>query len=95
MNKLIRPGWWQRWKLTLNLPRSLWLTWKLIQDKQVAGRLKIMYLGLGLGYLLFPFDLVVDALPVAGQVDDLAVLIFLLNRFLASVPPDILRKYQT
>lgn len=52
-------------------------------------RLAKILLGLAVGYFLSPIDLIPDAIPVLGQLDDLLVvpgLVFIALRF---VPPKV------
>ena len=46
-------------------------------------------LALALGYLLLPFDLVPDFLPVVGQLDDLVIVPGLIWLALRLIPPDV------
>ena len=45
-----------------------------------------------LGYLISPLDVVPDAIPIAGLSDDLAVLIYVLNRIWGDVSEDVKAK---
>ena len=51
------------------LPDCVLLFKRLLRDDRVPRRAKVM-LGLLVPYLLMPFDLVPDFIPVAGQLDD-------------------------
>jgi uncharacterized membrane protein YkvA (DUF1232 family) len=51
------------------LPDCIVLFKRLLRDKRVSRRAKVV-LGLLVPYLLMPFDLVPDFIPVAGQLDD-------------------------
>jgi uncharacterized membrane protein YkvA (DUF1232 family) len=55
------------------LPDCILLFKRLLRDDRVPRRAKVV-LGLLVPYLLMPFDLVPDFIPVAGQLDD-AVLV--------------------
>jgi uncharacterized membrane protein YkvA (DUF1232 family) len=55
------------------LPDCIVLFKSLLRDDRVPRRAKVV-LGLLVPYLLMPFDLVPDFIPVAGQLDD-AVLV--------------------
>jgi uncharacterized membrane protein YkvA (DUF1232 family) len=55
------------------LPDCIVLFKRLLRDDRVPRRAKVV-LGLLVPYLLMPFDLVPDFIPVAGQLDD-AVLV--------------------
>lgn len=70
---------------------DLWLTarlaWRLFMDDQVPIWLKAVP-ALGLAYLISPVDLVVDLIPVLGQMDDIAVILFSLKFFIDNAPAD-------
>ena len=52
-------------------------------------RLARLLLWLALGYVLLPFDLVPDFLPVVGHLDDLVVVPALVFVALRMVPPEV------
>ena len=47
-------------------------------------------LWLAIGYVLMPFDLIPDFLPVIGQLDELVIIPILLYWALKLTPPDII-----
>ena len=47
---------------------------KLMTDKRVSFKQKLLFL-VPILYLLFPFDLIGDFFPIAGQLDDVAVFV--------------------
>ncbi len=80
------PGFW----------REVWqqmrLVVRLIRDPEVPIYLKIVPF-LGFIYLLFPFDLVTDFLPVIGQLDDLTALVVGGKVFIELAPPAIVARH--
>lgn len=80
------PGFW----------REVWqqmrLVMRLIRDPEVPIYLKIVPF-LGFIYLLFPFDLVTDFIPVIGQLDDLTALIVGGKVFIELAPPAIVARH--
>ena len=49
-----------------------------------------LLLWLAIGYLLMPFDLIPDFLPIIGQLDELVIIPLLLYLALKLTPPDII-----
>ncbi|MFZ5641643.1 MAG: YkvA family protein [Bacillota bacterium] len=81
-----------RLKMLLNLPKSAPLVWRLAWDRRVAWWRKAVFLGGALVYFLLPTDFISDFLPFIGQLDDLTVLVFFIERFIAGVPEYIIRE---
>ena len=66
---------------------ALILYYTLESDK-VSIKDKAIILG-ALGYLISPLDVIPDAIPIAGLGDDLAVLVYVLNKVWGNVSEDI------
>lgn len=64
------------------------LVWRLLLDRRVSVFTKTIPL-MALIYLISPFDLVSDFIPVLGQFDDLIVVGALLFLFVAASPADV------
>ena len=69
---------------------SLILYYTLQSDK-VSVKDKAIIIG-ALGYLISPLDVIPDAIPIAGLGDDLAVLIYVLNKVWGDISEDIKSK---
>jgi len=69
---------------------SLILYYTLQSDK-VSVKDKAIIIG-ALGYLISPLDVIPDAIPIAGLGDDLAVLIYVLNKVWRDVSEDVKEK---
>ncbi len=65
------------------LPRYAMLAQELVRDPAIPGSRKAV-LGLGIGYVALPFDLIPGVIPVLGQLDDLAALLFALRTTLGA-----------
>jgi uncharacterized membrane protein YkvA (DUF1232 family) len=74
------------------LPDCLLLVRGLLRDRRVPRRHKVLLAAL-LGYLALPFDLVPDFIPVAGQLDDLLVVVWVVRRLLRGAGPEIVREH--
>ena len=61
------------------------LFWRLLTDRRVPLSAKLVLPGMAL-YLIFPFDLIPDVIPVLGYLDDLLVIILGLWLFLRLAP---------
>ena len=74
------------------IPDCIVLVTRLMADDRVPRRRKLL-LALLVGYLALPFDLVPDFIPVAGQLDDVLVVAFVLRRFLRSGGDQLVREH--
>ncbi|MEA3336858.1 MAG: DUF1232 domain-containing protein [Chloroflexota bacterium] len=71
------------------------LSWRLMLDPRVSTMLKALVPILGIGYFLFPIDLVPDVIPVLGQLDDVAVLILLTRLLINMAPQAVVDEYRS
>ena len=62
------------------IPDCIVLVSRLARDPRVPRRRKLWLFAL-VGYLALPFDLVPDFIPVAGQLDDVLIVAFVLRHF--------------
>ena len=65
------------------------MVYRLMRDSRVSFLEKMAFLLL-IAYVLFPFDFVPDIFPVAGQLDDLILLLVGIRRLLSSAGTGIL-----
>ena len=56
-----------------------------LQSDNVSLKDKAIIIG-ALGYLISPLDIIPDAIPIAGLVEDLAVLMYVLKKVCGDVP---------
>jgi len=78
--------------LIRKLPSYGRLVWSLARDERVPMRQKLLLGGIA-AYLASPIDLIPDFIPVIGQLDDLAVLIFGLDLFIKGAPKDVVDEH--
>ncbi len=76
------------------LPTYARLIWGLARDPRVPLNQKVVLGGIA-AYLAFPIDIIPDFIPVIGQLDDLAVLIFGLDWFIRNAPPDVVAEHMS
>lgn len=78
--------------LLLNLTGVPRLVTRLMLDRRVPLRLKLI-LPAALVYLISPFDVVRDIVPVLGRVDDVLVLLISLALFLGMAPKEVVMEH--
>ena len=66
------------YRLVLKHPQTPWLA--------------KVFLGLAVGYLLLPFDLIPDFIPIFGQIDELIILPILLYVALRLIPKSLIQE---
>ena len=71
------------------IPDCVVLLRRLLADSRVPRSRKIL-LGVTVAYLVMPFDLVPDFLPVVGQLDDAILLVVVLRSVVRSGGPQLL-----
>lgn len=74
------------------VPDCVVLFRRLLRDERVPRRSKLL-VGALIAYLAMPIDLVPDFIPVAGQLDDVIIVIFVLRRVLRAGGPELLREH--
>jgi uncharacterized membrane protein YkvA (DUF1232 family) len=65
---------------------------RLLRDPRVPRRHKLLLTAL-VGYLALPFDLVPDMIPVAGQLDDVLIVVLVLRALLKDTEHDLLHEH--
>lgn len=73
------------------LPDVIALFRRVLRDYELPRRTKIET-GLALAYVLSPLDFAPDAIPVIGQIDDVAVVAWATRRLVQAIGEDTLRK---
>lgn len=73
----------------LLLPDIIALLVRVFKDERVTKETK-RYLGVALGYLLSPIDIIPDSIPLIGKIDDLAVVFFVFQKLLCDIPTEII-----
>ena len=74
------------------VPDCAVLVRRLLGDRRVPRRYKLL-LGAVIVYLAFPFDLVPDFIPVAGQLDDVLVVVLALRAVLRGSGSELVREH--
>ncbi len=74
-----------------HLPNFARLYWRLFRDRRVSILPKVL-LVLTLVYVISPFDIIPDFIPVIGEMDDVVVVLSGLWLFIRLCPPDVVRE---
>lgn len=75
------------------LKREVALYQRVLKDSHTP-RLAKFFLGLAIGYLLLPFDLIPDFIPVLGQLDDVLIVPGLFYLALRLIPRDLIEEHR-
>lgn len=71
------------------IPAYLRLLWGLMTDERVSTVDKLL-VGAAIGYVLMPFDLIPDFIPLIGEVDDIYVIMLALDRLISHAGAEVL-----
>lgn len=75
-------------RLVIKLPTYARVVWGILRDPRTPIGLKGI-LAAALAYVVFPVDLIPDAIPIIGQADDLTVLLLVLDLFIQNAPAEV------
>ena len=76
----------------IHLPNLVRLYWRLLRDPRVSIWPKALLVGAAV-YVVSPFDLIPDALPLLGEVDDVVIFVAAAHWFIRWCPPDVVREH--
>ena len=76
----------------LAVPNLVVLLGRLLADPEVPRRRKVLA-GAAMVYLVSPWDLLPDAIPFIGRIDDIVLLAAAINHLIKSVPDDKVNDY--
>ena len=76
----------------LLVPNLAKLLFRLLRDKRVPAKRRLAMTVAG-AYVAFPIDLVPDAIPFLGTVDDLLVLAFAIDYLLRVSPSEVIEEH--
>lgn len=74
------------------VPDCIVLVRRLLADERVPRTDKLLLAAL-VAYLVMPLDLVPDVIPVAGQLDDVLLVVLVLRRLARTAGPELLREH--
>lgn len=78
--------------LAFLLPNLLKLLGRLLRDPRVPRRSKLL-VGALLGYLISPVDLIPDAIPVVGLVDDVLLAVYAVHHLIERAGEDVVLEH--
>ncbi|MDU1411185.1 MAG: YkvA family protein [Clostridium sp.] len=70
------------------IPDIVALFLRLYKDNRVTKETKAN-ISIALGYLFFPLDIIPDAIPFIGKIDDVAVVFYVLQKVLCDIPKEV------
>ncbi len=79
--------------MLIQAAHSVQLVWRLMRDPRVPLLYKFI-VPLALVYVVSPIDLIPDMIPIAGQIDDIGVLLLAMRFFIGVCPPDVVMEHR-
>ncbi len=73
----------------IEIKRELRVYQRILKDSRTPITAKCI-LGLAVGYLLFPFDIIPDFIPVIGHLDDMIIVPVLVIVALKMIPKEVI-----
>ena len=75
--------------ITRKLKKELAVYQRVLKHPETP-KLAKFFLGLAVGYLLLPFDLIPDFIPIIGQLDDVVIIPILLYISIRLTPKEVI-----
>ena len=91
MNAILQ-SWIRRLKAITKQLKGEFELYRLVLKQPETPKIAKLFLGLAIGYLLLPFDLIPDFIPVLGQLDDVIIIPLLVYFALQFIPPTLIQK---
>jgi uncharacterized membrane protein YkvA (DUF1232 family) len=85
--------WKKGTELAKSFKRELTVYRRVLADPRTPPSAKI-FLGLAVGYLCMPFDLIPDFIPVLGHVDDVVIVPALVYAALRLIPQELVAEHR-
>ena len=85
----------EKLKQIANKLKAEFAFYRRLQQHPQTPKLAKALLWLAIGYVLMPFDLIPDFLPVIGQLDDVVIIPILLYWALKLTPADVIAACRT
>ena len=79
--------------LAESLKRELTVYRRVLADPRTPLRAKL-FLGLAVGYICMPFDLIPDFIPLLGHLDDLVIVPALVYAALRLIPQELVAEHR-
>ena len=80
-------------ELARSFKRELTIYQRILADSRTPVQAKI-FLGLAVGYLCMPFDLIPDFIPVIGHLDDVIIVPALVYLGLRLIPSELVAEHR-
>jgi uncharacterized membrane protein YkvA (DUF1232 family) len=80
-------------KIARSFKRELIVYQRVLRDERTPASAKL-FLGLAIGYLCMPFDLIPDFIPAIGHIDDAVIVPALVIAALRFLPPELVSEYR-
>lgn len=74
------------------IPDIIALMYRLLKDKRIDLKTKALISSM-IGYLVLPMDFVPDFIPVIGGIDDVAIMFWIFNKIIESIPRSIMLEH--
>lgn len=84
---------WGRMRLVFHVRKFIPFLYDFFTSKDVKLKKKVLSILFLCGYVMFPFDLIPDFFLLFGLVDDIAVIMFVLQRIVKMAPVHLQSKH--